>query len=63
LNAIPIFTLGFELTHAVMGQYIPLESEWLEVFDEAGWDCANAREVGIPFSKIFDLRPSSDAAA
>lgn len=58
LNSLPIFTLGFELTHAVMGQQIPLESEWLALFDESGWVCANTREVGIPFSKIFDLRPS-----
>ncbi len=54
----PIFTLGFELTHAVMGQYIPSVSEWIDVFAEAGWDCVERRDVGIPFSCIFDLRNS-----
>lgn len=53
---IPTFTLGFEFTHAVMGQYIPTEGEWLELFDEAGWRCAGSRKIDIPFSAIFDLR-------
>lgn len=54
---LPTFTLGFELTHAVMGQYIPSEAEWLTLFEETGWDCFGKLEVGIPFSAIFDLRP------
>jgi hypothetical protein len=53
----PIFTLGFELTHAIMGQYVPAREEWLSVFDDAGWTCVGEREVGIPFSCVFDLRP------
>ena len=60
---IPTFTLGFELTHAVMGQYIPLEAEWLTLFQDAGWECTGKTEVGIPFSAIFDLRPRSSLAA
>ena len=52
----PIFTLGFELTHAAMGQYIPGLSEWMDLFQEAGWTCVDRRDVGIPFSAIFDLR-------
>lgn len=55
---IPIFTLGFELTHAVMRQYIPSVPEWMEVFEESGWTCAGRRDVDIPFSCIFDLRPA-----
>jgi SAM-dependent methyltransferase len=54
---IPTFTLGFELTHAVMGQYIPSETEWLSLFQEAGWTCFAKEEIDIPFSAIFDLRP------
>jgi phenylpyruvate C(3)-methyltransferase len=54
---IPTFTLGFELTHAVMGQYIPSEAEWLTLFEETGWRCVAKLEVEIPFSAIFDLRP------
>lgn len=55
---IPTFTLGFELTHAVMGQYIPTVDEWFDLFDEAGWHCVEQRNIGIPFSSIFDLRKS-----
>jgi len=52
----PIFTLGFEVSHAVMDQYIPSVAEWMEVFSESGWACVNQRDIGIPFSTIFDLR-------
>jgi hypothetical protein len=57
----PIFTLGFEVTHAVMGQYIPSVAEWMDLFEEAGWACVGQREVDIPFSAIFDLRPRTEA--
>ncbi len=55
-RAVPIFTLGFEVSHAVMGQYIPSVAEWMDLFDEAGWRCTARRDIGIPFSAIFDLR-------
>jgi len=57
-HEIPVFTLGFEVTHAVMGQYIPSLSEWMELFAEAGWRCATRRFIDLPFSCIFDLRPA-----
>ncbi|MBT9314306.1 class I SAM-dependent methyltransferase [Leptothoe spongobia] len=57
---VPIFTLGFEFTHGIMGQYIPSLTEWLDLFAESGWQCVEHREIGIPFSTIFDLRPSQD---
>jgi phenylpyruvate C(3)-methyltransferase len=53
----PTFALAFELTHAVMGQQIPSETEWRDLFTEAGWTCVKAQRIGIPFSTIFDLRP------
>lgn len=56
----PIFTLGFELTHAIMGQYIPSIQEWKDVFEEAGWLCAEQYDLKIPFSCIFDLRPGKE---
>lgn len=55
----PIFTLGFEFTHDLMGQYIPSVAEWEDLFVEAGWDCKGKRDLSIPFSAIFDLRPGS----
>jgi len=39
-----------------MGQYIPSVAEWMDLFDEAGWQCVARRDIGIPFSAIFDLR-------
>lgn len=56
---VPIFTLGFELTHALMGQSIPSLDDWRGLFDEAGWECVREEPVGIPFSTIFDLRPKA----
>jgi len=53
---VPIFTLGFEVSHAVMGQYIPSVAEWMDLFEDAGWKCVARRDIGIPFSAIFDLR-------
>lgn len=53
----PIFTLGFEVTHAMMGQYIPTVNEWIDLFKQAGWECETQTQIGIPNSAIFDLRP------
>ncbi len=53
---LPIFTLGFELTHALMRQHVPSRGEWLDLFEETGWECADIKDVGIPYSSIFDLR-------
>lgn len=62
---IPIFTLGFEFTHAMMGQFIPSLAEWEDLFEESGWTCAGRRDISIPYSSIFDLRadPSETSAA
>lgn len=53
---IPIFTLGFEFTHMIMGDYVPTLDEWMELFEESAWDCVESHSIGIPFSCIFDLR-------
>jgi hypothetical protein len=44
----PIFTLGFETAHAVMGQTIPSMAEWLDVLGEAGWNMASVTEFELP---------------
>lgn len=59
----PIFTLGFEFTHELMGQYIPSLEEWEDLFQEAGWTCAGRTELSIPYSSIFDLRPANGTGA
>lgn len=53
---IPTFTLGFELIHSFMGQYIPSITEWMALFSESGWKCVQRQDVEAPFSTIFDLR-------
>jgi hypothetical protein len=53
----PTFVMAFELTHAVMGQSIPSQAEWLDLFADVGLACVKAQPVGIPFSTIFDVRP------
>jgi len=57
ISGVPIFTLGFHVTHAAMGQYIPTRADWLELLEEAGWQCNGVHEIGIPYSAIFDLSP------
>jgi phenylpyruvate C(3)-methyltransferase len=54
---IPIFTMGFELIHASMGQYIPSITEWMALFAESGWECVQRHDVEVAYSSIFDLRP------
>ncbi len=53
----PIFTLGFEVFHALMGQYIPSLSEWNDLFSEAGWKKVKEVATDIPFTHIFFLEP------
>ena len=60
-NNVPIFTLGFEFTHGIMGQYIPSLNDWLDLFVDSGWQCIEHRDIGIPFSTIFDLRPNRNS--
>lgn len=54
---IPTFTLGFEVFHQLMGQYIPTREEWHELFGESGWTCEKEIATGIPYTNIFLLRP------
>jgi phenylpyruvate C(3)-methyltransferase len=53
----PIFTLGFEYTHALMGQYIPSVQEWRSTFAESDWTLLDVHELEIPYSAIFELWP------
>jgi SAM-dependent methyltransferase len=53
----PIFTLGFETAHAVMGQTIPSMAEWLDVFAEAGWEMSFVQEFELPpYTALMHLR-------
>lgn len=55
---VPIFTLGFEVVHAVMGQYVPTEPEWDALFEEAGWKCTRKHTYTTPpRTVVFQLEP------
>jgi hypothetical protein len=56
--AAPIFTLGFEFTHALMRQYIPSIEEWRSFFDDSVWSLVAVHELEIPYSAIFQLGPA-----
>jgi len=44
----PVFTMGFETAHAVMGQMLPSLQEWVEVFAETGWHMSTLIEFELP---------------
>jgi SAM-dependent methyltransferase len=44
----PVFTLGFETAHAVMGQELPSLTDWVEVFEETGWTLATLLDYELP---------------
>lgn len=53
-----IFTHGFELTHALMGKYIPRIDEWERLFDATGWRLQLLKSLGVPHTHLFELVPS-----
>jgi hypothetical protein len=53
---VPVFTLGFELGHAMMDVYLPTMDEWDGVFAEGGWRCVNKRLIeSLTLSVVFEL--------
>ncbi|MEU5837254.1 phenylpyruvate C(3)-methyltransferase [Streptomyces diacarni] len=53
---IPIFTLGFEFGHDMMGVYLPTLDEWDGVFEEGGWRCVKKHAIdGLSVSVVFEL--------
>ncbi|KAI4141921.1 MAG: hypothetical protein LQ341_003381 [Variospora aurantia] len=53
---VPIFALGFEFGHAMMGVHLPTIEDWEGVFAEGGWHCVK-RHVIETFkgAVIFEL--------
>lgn len=55
---LPMFTLGFEIGHALMGKYLPTLEEWCDVFADGGWKCIERRDISMPQStSAFVLAP------
>ena len=56
---VPIFTLGFEFGHAMMGVYLPTMEDWESVFAEGGWRCVTKQIIDSQsLSVIFHLEHS-----
>jgi amino acid adenylation domain-containing protein len=54
-----IFTLGFEMAHALMGVYVPTLEEWQSAFVESGWSCrAIHPTTSPPNGYLFELQPN-----
>jgi hypothetical protein len=55
----PLFTLGFELVHATMGQFLPTLGEWETALEGSGWKCHRRELIDLPaFSFIYHLIPA-----
>jgi SAM-dependent methyltransferase len=53
---LPVFTLGFELGHDLMGVFLPTVADWESVFDEAGWKLARTNGIDLTVGEvIFEL--------
>jgi hypothetical protein len=61
---IPVFTLGFELGHSLMGVYVPTIEEWHGVFADGGWRCTRAYDIELlTASVVFELVPDTGTSA
>ena len=55
-SALPVFTLGFELGHDLMGVFLPTVADWESVFDEAGWRLVRTNRIDMTVGEvIFEL--------
>ena len=53
---LPVFTLGFELGHDLMGVFLPTVADWESVFDEAGWRLVRTNRIDMTVGEvIFEL--------
>jgi SAM-dependent methyltransferase len=53
---LPVFTLGFELGHDLMGVFLPTVADWESVFDEAGWQLTRTNMIDMTVGEVvFEL--------
>jgi SAM-dependent methyltransferase len=53
---LPLFTLGFEFGHDLMGVYLPTLAEWDGVFEESGWHLVRQHLItDLSVSVVFEL--------
>jgi SAM-dependent methyltransferase len=55
---LPVFTLGFEVAHDLMGVVLPTVADWESVFEEGGWAIRGKHWIGVAVGEvIFELEP------
>ncbi|MFJ1589226.1 methyltransferase domain-containing protein [Kitasatospora albolonga] len=53
---LPVFTLGFEVAHDLMGTFIPTVADWESVFEEGGWRLRRKHAIDLAVGEvIFEL--------
>lgn len=53
---LPVFRLGFELGHDLMGVFLPTLQDWESVFDEAGWQLVRTNRIDMTVGEVvFEL--------
>ncbi|MFI5642198.1 class I SAM-dependent methyltransferase [Streptomyces goshikiensis] len=53
---LPVFTLGFELGHDLMGTFLPTIEDWQSVFEEGGWELVRTNRIEMTVGEvIFEL--------
>jgi SAM-dependent methyltransferase len=53
---LPVFTLGFELGHDLMGVFLPTIPDWESVFEEAGWKLVRTNRIDMTVGEVvFEL--------
>jgi phenylpyruvate C(3)-methyltransferase len=53
---LPVFTLGFELAHDMMGVFLPTVADWESAFEEGGWRLLHKYWINIAVGEvIFEL--------
>jgi phenylpyruvate C(3)-methyltransferase len=53
---LPVFTLGFELGHDLMGVFLPTVDDWEPVFGEAGWKLVRTSRIDMTVGEVvFEL--------
>ncbi|MGW1296290.1 methyltransferase domain-containing protein [Streptomyces sp. NPDC002533] len=53
---LPVFTLGFELGHDLMGTFLPTIEDWESVFEEGGWELVRTNRIEMTVGEVvFEL--------
>ncbi|WP_331739324.1 methyltransferase domain-containing protein (plasmid) [Streptomyces sp. NBC_00637] len=55
-SELPVFTLGFELGHDLMGTFLPTVADWESVFADGGWELVRTNRIDATVGEVvFEL--------